>query len=83
MLGDPNLSLTYLVIDTLDEYIDDLLRLLKFIVGILSMLSYIKWIVSSRNWPNIEENLEAAEQKIRLSLKLNEDFISSAICIYI
>ncbi|KAK3348667.1 quinon protein alcohol dehydrogenase-like superfamily [Lasiosphaeria hispida] len=83
MLGDPNLKQTYVVIDALDECIDDLPRLLKFIVGISSTLPRVKWIVSSRNWPNIEENLEAAEQKIRLSLELNEESISSAVSTYI
>ncbi|KAK4182012.1 hypothetical protein QBC35DRAFT_536746, partial [Podospora australis] len=78
MLGDPKLKPTYLVIDALDECMYDLPRLLKFIVGMSSTFPRVKWIVSSRNWPNIEENLEAAEKKIRLSLELNEESISSA-----
>ncbi|KAK4656494.1 HNWD NOD-like receptor pc11 [Podospora pseudocomata] len=83
MLGDPNLKPTYLVIDALDECMDDLPRLLKFIVGMSSTFRCVKWVVSSRNWPNIEESLEAAEKKIRLSLELNEESISSAVSTYI
>ncbi|KAK4653541.1 HNWD NOD-like receptor pc6 [Podospora pseudocomata] len=83
MLGDPNLKPTYLVIDALDECMGDLPRLLKFIVGMSSTFPCVKWVVSSRNWPNIEESLEAAEKKIRLSLELNEESISSAVSTYI
>ncbi|KAK4652844.1 HNWD NOD-like receptor pc4 [Podospora pseudocomata] len=83
MLGDPNLKPTYLVIDALDECMGDLPRLLKFIVGMSSTFRCVKWVVSSRNWPNIEESLEAAEKKIRLSLELNEESISSAVSTYI
>ncbi|KAK4443458.1 putative vegetative incompatibility protein HET [Podospora aff. communis PSN243] len=79
MLGDPSLKPTSLIIDALDECIDGLPRLLQLIIGISSAVPRVKWIVSCRNWPNIEESLEAAEQKIRLSLELNEESISSAV----
>ena len=47
------------------------------------MSSRVKWIVSSRNWPSIEEQLDIATQKVRLCLELNEDSISAAVGIYI
>ena len=46
-------------------------------------ISHVKWIISSRNWRNIEERLEIAEQKVRLSLELNAESISTAVSTYI
>ena len=56
MLEDPNLQSTYLIIDALDECEKDLPILLDFIVQ-NSALPRAKWIVSSRNIPNIEQKL--------------------------
>lgn len=39
--------------------------------------------MSSRNWPNIEEHLESATQKVRLCLELNEKSVSNAVHTYI
>ncbi|KAK4168585.1 beta transducin-like protein HET-D2Y [Cladorrhinum sp. PSN259] len=83
MLGDPNLKPTYLVIDALDECIDDLPRLLEFIVGMSSTFPRVKWIVSSRNWPGIERDLNEATWKARLCLELNEASVSEAVTAYI
>ncbi|KAK4108026.1 hypothetical protein N656DRAFT_784549 [Canariomyces notabilis] len=83
ILQDPSLEGAYLVIDALDECISGRRELLKFIVEMTSTVPHVKWIVSSRNWPDIEESLEAAEQKTRLSLELNEESVSSAVSIYI
>ncbi|KUJ23842.1 uncharacterized protein LY89DRAFT_726897 [Mollisia scopiformis] len=83
ILQDPNLQSTYLVIDALNECVTDLPLLLDFVVRISSISSRVKWIVSSRNWPNIEEHLETATQKIRICLELNEKSISMAVGIYI
>jgi hypothetical protein len=47
------------------------------------MSSRVKWIVSSRNWPHIEERLETAEHRVRLCLELNAKSISAAVSIYI
>ncbi|KAK3364038.1 heterokaryon incompatibility protein, partial [Lasiosphaeria hispida] len=82
ILQDPSLESAYLVIDALDECKVDLPKLLKFIV-VSSTFPRVKWIISSRNWPNITESLEAAEQKIRLSLELNKESISSAVRTYV
>jgi hypothetical protein len=83
VLRDPLLRSTYLIIDALDECITDLPKLLDFIVIKSSACSHIKWIVSSRNWPNIEEHLDAATQKVRLCLELNAKTISTAVSTYI
>ncbi|KAK0710684.1 WD40-repeat-containing domain protein [Lasiosphaeris hirsuta] len=83
MLGDPNLKVTYLVVDALDECVHDLPRLLKFIVEKSSTFSHIKWIVSSRNWPDIKRDLNAATGKVRLCLELNEASVSEAVTAYV
>jgi len=72
-LQDPSLNSTYLIIDALDECVAGLPELLDFIVQTSSVSSYVKWVVSSRNWPDIEERLEKAGHKLRLSLELNTE----------
>ncbi|KAK6523133.1 hypothetical protein TWF694_006028 [Orbilia ellipsospora] len=83
ILRDPNLKQTYFIVDGLDECAIDLPRLLDFIVIQSSTSSRVKWIVSSRNWPGIEADLDEAAQQTRLCLELNEDSISAAVTNYI
>jgi hypothetical protein len=83
MLPDLQLSTTYLIVDALDECVVDLPKLLSFIAEQSSASSRIKWIVSSRNLPGIEEQLEQAGHKIRLSLELNAESVSAAVSIFI
>jgi hypothetical protein len=84
ILQDLSLKSAYLIIDALDECrTEDLPQLLDFIVQMSSASPHVKWIVSSRNWPNIEERLETVGQKVRLCLELNEKSISTAVSIYI
>jgi hypothetical protein len=83
VLQDPNLSTTYLIIDALDECVTDLPKLLAFIAKQSSASSRVKWIVSSRNWPDIEEELERAEHKTRLSLELNAESVAAAVKTFI
>lgn len=83
ILQDPSLNSTYLVIDALDECVADLRKLLDLIVQTSSASPRIKWIVSSRNWPDVEERLERAGDKVRLSLELNAQPISTAVGVFI
>ena len=84
ILQDPSLKNAYLIIDALDEcQTEDLPKLLDFIVQKSSASPHVKWIISSRNWRKIEERLETAEQKVRLSLELNAESISTAVSTYI
>ena len=84
ILQDPSLKNAYLIIDALDEcQTEDLPQLLDFIVQMSSASPRVKWIVSSRNWPNIEERLEIAVQKVTLRLELNPESISTAVGSYI
>ncbi|KAI9770859.1 MAG: hypothetical protein M1839_003022 [Geoglossum umbratile] len=83
ILQDPSLKNTYLIVDALDECVADLPKLLDFIVQKSSVSPHVKWIVSSRNWPDIEGRLEKAGPKVTLCLELNAKFISTAVSIYI
>jgi hypothetical protein len=39
----------------------------------------VKWIVSSRNWPDIEERLDGVTPTPRILLELNEASVSEAV----
>ncbi|PHH51169.1 Vegetative incompatibility protein HET-E-1 [Ceratocystis fimbriata CBS 114723] len=79
ILNDSTLKNTFLIVDALDECSVGRERLLKFI----SMASPAKWIVSSRNWPDIEEVLNDAEQKVNIHLEINQISVSTAVESYI
>ncbi|KAF2788430.1 NACHT-domain-containing protein [Melanomma pulvis-pyrius CBS 109.77] len=81
VLQDPSLDTTYILVDALDECVTDLPKLLHFIAQQPSASSRVKWIVSSRNWPDIETQLDRAGQK--LSLELNADSVAAAVDIFI
>jgi hypothetical protein len=83
VLRDPSLRMGYLFIDGLDECTFDRSKLLRFIAMQSSSSSRLKWIVSSRNWPEIERSLEAAADKVLLSLELNARSISAAVKTFI
>ncbi|KAF1351448.1 hypothetical protein EJ07DRAFT_183822 [Lizonia empirigonia] len=83
VLRDPSLRTTYLVIDALDECVTDLPKLLDFVAERSSTSSRVKWIVSSRNWPDIEAQLERAGHKVKLSLELNAESVAAAVGIFI
>ncbi|KAK3947359.1 hypothetical protein QBC32DRAFT_328628 [Pseudoneurospora amorphoporcata] len=84
ILRDPSLRTTYLVIDALDECVTtDLPQLLDFIAQQSSSGSRVKWIVSSRNWPQIEEGLEKAADKVKVSLELNAESVAVAVNAFI
>jgi hypothetical protein len=81
MLQDSILGTTYILIDALDECVTDLPKLLHFVAKQSSVSSHVKWIVSSRNWPNIEAQLERAGHK--LSLELNAESVAAAVGVFI
>ncbi|KAK1240176.1 hypothetical protein MKX08_007618 [Trichoderma sp. CBMAI-0020] len=83
ILEDKRLRSTYFIIDALDECTVNLNLLLDLIVEKSSSYPHVKWIVSSRDWPNIREHLDNASQKTNLSLELNKDTISAAVATYI
>lgn len=82
MLQDPYLRDAIFIVDALDECSDsNRVELIELFVK-LSGSSRSKWIVSSRNWPTIEEQLRNAE-KIRVQLELNRESISRAVKIFV
>ncbi|KAL2126257.1 hypothetical protein VTI74DRAFT_1305 [Chaetomium olivicolor] len=83
ILEDPRSRRTYLIIDALDECTGDPDRLLDLVVQKSSAYPNVKWIVSSRNWPSVEEHLNIATEKVSLCLELNEESVSSAVRQYI
>jgi hypothetical protein len=83
VLRDPQLRATYLIIDALDECVTDRPKLLDFVAKQSSASHRVKWIVSSRNWPAIEEEVERAEYKTRLSLELNAESVAAAVEVFI
>ena len=83
ILRDPSLQTTYFLIDALDECVTDLPQLLDLIAQKSSGSPQVKWIVSSRNWLEIEERLETATEKARLSLELNAQSVTTAVNAYI
>ncbi|KAJ5256671.1 hypothetical protein N7478_012775 [Penicillium angulare] len=82
ILDDPHLESTYLIVDALDECVAGLDQLLDFLVRKSSAYSRVKWIVSSRNWPNIKKDLKRTSTS-NLCLELNRDTLSAAVDLFI
>lgn len=84
ILQDTSIESTILVIDALDECEADQAKLLDFILQ-HSSLSRVKWIITSRNGPLIEQKLSNYSSQALLSLELkdNEASISDAVDTYI
>ncbi|KAK7980895.1 hypothetical protein PG989_013352 [Apiospora arundinis] len=80
ILQDPKLQGVYLLVDALDECVKGLPQLLELIVQ-TSRSTRVQWLVSSRNWPQIEVQLCSVAK--RLSLELNEESVSAAVKSYI
>jgi archaellum biogenesis ATPase FlaH len=83
VLRDSSLTTTYLIVDALDECVTDRPKLLDFIAKQSSVSSRVNWVVSSRNWPDIEAQLERAEHKARISLELNAESVAGAVAVFI
>ncbi|KAI0593459.1 NACHT domain-containing protein [Biscogniauxia sp. FL1348] len=85
MLSDKSLSRVYIMIDALDECEEGLRDLLEFIVDKSSSLPGVKWIVSSRNKPEIEQYLKLDGSGTNLSLELtqNANQVATAVNAYI
>ena len=83
ILEDPILKGAYLFIDALDECLIDQPLLLDLISKLSSKYSHIKWIVTSRNEPEIEDRLYHAAEKVKLSLELSEESVSRAVTTFI
>ncbi|CAG9988819.1 unnamed protein product [Clonostachys byssicola] len=82
ILQDLRCSTVTLVIDALDECSQHTMRDLIRLIVDFSRSFEAKWIVSSRNWPMIEEQFKLAE-KVKVSLELNKDSVSHAVKLFI
>jgi hypothetical protein len=83
ILQDSSLNDIYLIVDALDKCVSSLPEFLDLVIYTSSVLSRAKWIVSSRNWSSIERSLYTTAHRVRLSLELNEESVTTAIAIYI
>ncbi|KAH7418866.1 NACHT domain-containing protein [Cadophora sp. MPI-SDFR-AT-0126] len=83
ILQDPNLKSIYLIIDALDECEMNLYQLLDLINRTASISPRVKWIVSSRNQPDIESRLRLNDTQMRLRLELNEERVSRAVELFV
>ncbi len=84
MLQNSTQSMTYLLVDALDECETGLSDLLKLIARTKSVsATQVKWIVSSRNRDDIEQEIDFGNEETKLSLELNANHISDAVAAYI
>ncbi|KAK4496403.1 hypothetical protein PRZ48_012383 [Zasmidium cellare] len=83
ILQDDRLMSTIFAVDGLDECIEELPKLLQFVVRNSSSSHRIKWLVSSRHWPSIEQPFNKIEQMLALRLELNRESVFEAIHFYI
>ncbi|KAK3371787.1 hypothetical protein B0T24DRAFT_579249 [Lasiosphaeria ovina] len=82
VLSDASLVHTYLVVDALDECVVELPKLLDLISRSLSFPTRVKWLLSSRNEPGIEQKLDKHAQ-INLELEENAKYVSRTVDRYI
>ncbi|KAF3103330.1 hypothetical protein TWF706_004938 [Orbilia oligospora] len=75
----------YFLVDALDECTDGLTELLNFVSRSMMLLgsSKIKWFLTSRNRPDIEERLDSKDFLRRISLEENNTQITAAVNDYI
>jgi hypothetical protein len=85
ILQDSTLDNVYFFIDALDECVKDLEKLLAFIAEKSTLSPRVKWILTSRNYANIEQRLRIDDYGARLSLELKENAaqVSGAVNAYI
>jgi hypothetical protein len=84
MLNDAALPLTYLLIDGLDECASGMPELLQIITSdSVGRQSRVKWLVTSRNIPEIEQYLLPDLLGIQLSLEVEASQVSRAVGAFI
>ncbi|KAF3034267.1 hypothetical protein E8E11_001607 [Didymella keratinophila] len=84
MLNDPSLPPTYLLVDALDECTSGLSELLKVITDAsLGRRSNIKWLVTSRNVPEIDRYLQPDSLGVKVSLEVKASHVSRAVAAFV
>ncbi|KAF5579465.1 heterokaryon incompatibility protein het-E-1 [Fusarium pseudocircinatum] len=82
MLQDPSLHDAVLLVDALDECKINRPKLVSLVVR-LSKSCNTKWIVSSRDWPEIRQELSDATGLISLDFEKEHEAVSQAVKLYI
>ena len=84
ILNDPSLPMTYLLVDALDECTSGLSDLLNVIADhSLARHSRVKWLVTSRNLPDIERFLHSDSLGVKVSLELSANHVTAAVATYV
>jgi hypothetical protein len=83
IVQDPALRGCYMVVDALDECAVDRKKLLELIVHHISNTPRIKWVLSSRNYVDIENKLNTCSSSFKLDLEINADTVCGAVGAYI
>ncbi|RII17397.1 hypothetical protein CUC08_Gglean002491 [Alternaria sp. MG1] len=84
VLNDATLPPTYLLVDALDECTSGLSELLHIITDdSLRRRSRVKWLVTSRNVPEIERYLQPDAQGVKVSLEVKASHVSRAVAAFV
>ena len=84
MLKIPNHGTIYLVVDALDECDSGLSKLLRLITeNSFASSSRVKWLVTSRNREDIEQQLGFKELCSKVSLELKSSCVSNAVNVFV
>jgi hypothetical protein len=80
ILNDPTLPMTYLLVDALDECTSSQSALLRIITDDgLARRPSVKWLVTSRNLPEIKQYLQSDSAGIKVSLEVSATQVSAAV----
>ncbi|KAI0864414.1 WD40-repeat-containing domain protein [Xylaria cubensis] len=89
MLGDPDLSPVYFIIDALDECDKGLTLLLRFISKSLTLSDKVKWLVSSRSEVLTQQDTQQEIHQLesphvsRVRVKLDSERLEDPVSVYI
>jgi hypothetical protein len=84
ILNDASLPMTYLLVDALDECVSGLSSLLKIITDDrLAKRPRIKWLVTSRNLPEIGHVLSPGSLSNKVNLEINATLVSKAVMAFV
>jgi hypothetical protein len=84
MLNDASLPLTYMLVDALDECTSGLPEFLRIITDAsLGWRSRVKWLVTSRNMPEIARYLQPDAAGVKVSLEVKASHVSRAVTAFV
>ncbi|KAJ4331969.1 hypothetical protein N0V95_009770, partial [Ascochyta clinopodiicola] len=84
MLNDASLPPTYLLVDALDECTSGLSEVLQVITDAsIRRRSSVKWLVTSRNIPEIERYLQPDSLGVKVSLEVKASHVSRAVAAFV